>query len=461
MEMASKNIYHESLYQFDQPERSYWEATVGENDDIGSPLIGHHHADVAIIGGGYTGLSAALHLARDYGLDVRVLEAGHIGWGASGRNGGFCSIGGAKMSMTQRLAKFGVEETKRFSQHQKEAVELVAALGEDEGIEFDRQGQSEITVAESPALFESLKSEVELSNDVLGLSADLLTAEEFREQGYDGPRMFGALKLRPSFGLHPLKFARGLGRAAIHRGAKVHPHSEVASWRKVAGEHLLTTREGTVRARHVIVTGNGYLPEHLHKTLSARILPMQSHIVVTRPLSKDELAAQSWTTEDPIINTSMPYHYIRMLPDNRLMVGGRGDFVGTPEGAAEMARKMRDSIAAHWPAWKDVEIEYNWRGLVGFNRSLVPSVGRFDDDPTVFYGFGYHGNGVNTANWVGKAIADWMAGPDSGDVTGQQLPAMMRGMTPRFPFPMFRRLYGYAGYLHYNLKSKFGMNIWQ
>ena len=147
--MPEKHLFHSSLYQFGKPQPSYWEATAGRSKLKGKALEGMQSCDVAIIGGGYTGLSAAFHLARDYYVDVRVLEAGHIGWGASGRNGGFCTIGATKLSLKSQFSKFGADETRRFYQSQIEAVNLVRDLGIEEEIDFRLQGDSEFVVADS------------------------------------------------------------------------------------------------------------------------------------------------------------------------------------------------------------------------------------------------------------------------------------------------------------------------
>ena len=109
-----KPLFDPSLYQFDQPQPSYWEASAGDVKVQGKPLTGAQSCDVAIIGGGYTGLSAALHLARDFNVDVAVVEAGHIGWGASGRNGGFCTMDATKLSLKSQIARFGIAQTRHF-----------------------------------------------------------------------------------------------------------------------------------------------------------------------------------------------------------------------------------------------------------------------------------------------------------------------------------------------------------
>ena len=153
------DLFDKSLYQFDTPQPSYWEATAGPSPVQGMALSGNETCDVAIIGGGYTGCSAAYHLARDFGIDVRVLEAGHFGWGASGRNGGFCTMGGTFLSLKHQVRLYGEDETRHYWNAQAEAVELVRSIGDEESIEYQRQGDGEYVVAESDAHYASAGEE--------------------------------------------------------------------------------------------------------------------------------------------------------------------------------------------------------------------------------------------------------------------------------------------------------------
>jgi len=449
-------LFHPSLYDFNKPQPSYWEASAGESDLHSEPLAGTQSCDVAIIGGGYTGMSAALHLARDFDVDVAVLEAGHIGWGASGRNGGFCTTGSTKLSLKSQLAKFGVEETRHFYQSQDNAVNLVRSLGEDENIDFLAQGDGEFLVAESTAHFAQMKKHADTERSLLGLDVSVHSRDEFREIGYDAPHQHGAVRHRPSFGLHPLRYARGLAAAALRRGARIHAHSEVLRWHKQDGRHRLETANGSLSAKQVILTGNGFMPEHLHRGVEGRPLPLQSAIVVSQPMTDAELRQKGWHTENPTFNSRHMFFYYRLLSDNRFMLGGRANHIGDPQGAEQTFAGLKRSIAQMWPQFADLEYTHQWRGLVCFAMNYRPSIGRMPEDDSIYFGYGYHGNGVNSATWSGRELAYWLAGKESSkELLPKHLPAIVRGRPPRFPLAFLRRQYLRAGFGFYRLRDFF------
>jgi len=449
-----KPLFHPSLYQFDQPQPSYWEATAGKSDLNSETLSGSQSCDVAIIGGGYTGLSAALHLARDFDLDVCLLEAGHIGWGASGRNGGFCTMGMTKVSLKSQLSRFGAEETRHFHQSQAEAVNLVRTIGQDEDIDFLPQGDCEFIVADSSAHFARLCQAAEIERSLLGLDVTIHSQDEFREIGYDSPHQHGAVAHRPSFALHPLRYAQGLAAAAQRRGARIHSHSEVLNWHKKDDKHRLETACGSLTANKVILTGNGFMPEHLHCGVQGRPLPVQSAIVVSHPMSDAELQAKGWHTENPAINSKHMFFYYRLLSDKRFMLGGRADHIGGPDGAEKTFSDLKQSIARMWPKFADLDYSHQWRGLVCFALNLRPSIGRMPEDKSIYFAYGYHGNGVNSASWSGRELAKWLAGKDSGNsLLPMHLPAIVRGRPPKFPFAFLRRQYIRSGLTYYKLRD--------
>lgn len=440
--MIRGRLYHDDMYRFDRAQPSYWEATAEETEVLAEPLPADDSCEVAIIGGGYTGLSAAYHLARHHNIEARVLEAGHIGWGASGRNGGFCSIGGSSLGTKRQIRKYGQETVRHFYQSQVDAVELVRSIIQDEGIDAQMVGDSELVVAHSEKVFDELKRLTEIQCRSLGLDADVISAEEQRRENFDSTEQFGAARLRPTFGLHPMRFVLGLAAATENRGAKLHPDSEVLSWEKNGNEHILRTRNATLRSKYVVMATNGFMPEQLHADFRARSVPLISAIVVTRPLTDSELAAHHWQTMTPAITSRALMNYFRLLPDRRLMFGGRGSSTGQDAAANQTYDRLGRRLRQLWPAWKDVRIDYRWHGLICMTLRQTPCVGRLQDDPSVFFGFGYHGNGVNTSVWTGKQIADWLANSSLDDASAPaSLPAMVRDLSGRFPLPRLRRHY--------------------
>lgn len=424
-------LFHPALYDWSKPVDSFWETQRGSFDRVEAPALrGDETAEVAIIGGGYCGLSAAYHLARA-GIDVRVLEAGAIGWGASGRNGGFCSVGASFLGADELKGFYGQDETLSFYRALVDAVQLVESLAREEGIDLKRQGNGVWTFAHKP----SRVAELEAHADVLariGVDARVVDAPSFEQGAFACSEQFGALHETVGFGLNPLAYCLGLARAAVGRGARLHAQSRVTEWRREGDTHRLITADGTVRAKRVIVAANGWLPEDLHPALAGRVMPVLSNIVTTRPLTDDELRAQAWTTEAPASNTRAHLAYLRMLPDKRLLFGGRGDTTGSPAGGAAMRALLTKRFGALFPAFAAAETTHSWRGFIAATRRLTPAVGELPDDQSVSFAFGCHGNGVAFMTWAGRELAQRIAG------TAGALPAPVRGLPPSFPLPALR-----------------------
>jgi glycine/D-amino acid oxidase-like deaminating enzyme len=421
-------LFHESQYDWSRTVDSFWETDRAALPQVDAPpLVGDASADVAIIGGGYCGLSAAYHLARA-GIEACVLEAGPIGWGASGRNGGFCSIGASFLGPDELKDAYGADEMLSFYRALVDSVRLVEHLATEETIDIRRQGDGVWTFAHKPNRLDELRTYA-LALKATGVEARVVDAPEFEAEGFACGEQFGALFEPVGFGLNPLAYCLGVARAAKARGARLHGQSRVNAWRTDGGRHRLITPSGSLSAKRVIVAANGWLPEDLRPEFSGRVLPVLSNIITTRPLSEGELSRQRWRTEAPASNTRNLLAYLRLLPDKRLLFGGRGDTTGSTAGGMAVRRLLQTRMRKMFPAFGDADITHSWRGFIAATRRLTPAVGELPDDPSVSFAFGCHGNGVAFMTWAGRELARRIAG------TAGELPAPLRGLPDRFPLP--------------------------
>ena len=440
---------HPDAFHFDRPVQSFWEATAAPLAVDTTPLTGDAQCDVAIIGAGYTGLSAALRLRSGYGMDVRVLEAAEPGWGASGRNGGFSCIGCHKRSYTSLLKSYGLEDTRQFYQAMKDAVGLVRELCTTHGIDAWIHDGGEISLAHLASRWSELEEERDFMARVFGEKLELLTVDQLKERGLWSPQFHGGIRGDVGFSIHPLNYARGLARAAHSAGVRIHGRSRVMRWEERDGRHRLSTQGGSVTARHVIVATNGYTPEDVSSYHRGRLMPALSNIIVTRPLTDTERKEQGWTSRLMAYDTRNLLHYFRLLPDGRFLFGGRGGTDASDQGAAPMQAHMIRTLREMFPVFGQAEITHFWRGFVCLSYDLVPYVGPLNAAKTAWTAIAYHGNGVAMASYSGSALADLIG----GDGKRTKLPSVLTRRLARFPFAALRPLYLKGAYLWFNYQD--------
>ncbi len=427
---------------------SYWAATAGPEVEGAGPVAGDMEVEVAVIGGGYTGLSTAYHLARDHGVGAHVLEAHRIGWGCSGRNGGFCSIGIGKDDFGAWTRRWGLDQAKVVFEQGRDAVRTVAGILEAERIDADKTVEGGLELAHKPNRLPELAARADHLRSMFGINASLLSRDELRRDYLASEEAHGALFHDEGFGLHPMRYVRGLARAAQAHGATLHGASPVVGWRKDGKRHLLATPGGTVSARQVVIATNGSTNDGLHPAVSGRLLPVLSSIIVTRPLTPAERDSVAWQTHLKIWDTRRLLFYYRLLPDNRIMFGSRGGIEDTAAGARAQKAWMQRRLAEMFPPLARVETEFFWRGWVCISYDRNPHVGATDDG-SVHYALAYIGSGVALATYCGKLLADRLGGKgaaDAGPLLGIPL--------PRIPFPAFRRLYQRASYGWYGFQDE-------
>lgn len=380
--------------------------------------------DVAIVGAGFTGLSAALHLTKA-GASVAVLEAETPGWGASGRNGGFCCLGGSKLNPKAMTRLFGEAATAGYAQVEEDAVHLVADLLSSYEIDADTHSKGETQLAHNARAMERLRK----SAEALGV---LHEAADLPALGFGGA-FHGGYTTPVGFGLNPRKYLYGLADAAKARGAQLFQRSPVSKIVKTANGFDVQTPTGRIQAANVLICTNGYSSEDVPAWMSGRYMPAQSTVLVTRPLTQAELQAQGWTSDQMSYDTRNLLHYFRLMPDRRFLFGMRGGLRSSSRAEAGIRQKVRHDFAAMFPEWRGVDVTHMWSGMVCLSRNLMPYAGPVPDQPGMFAGFAYHGNGVAMGSFCGRALAQLALGhnPD--------LPEPMTRRPGRFPLGRWRR----------------------
>ena len=443
------NLYHEDIYKFEKPVKSYWESTI-DTDNNYKTLDTNINANIVVIGGGYTGLSCALSLVKKHNEDVVLLEAGHIGWGSSGRNAGFCCIPPAKMSVKKMFNKYGKTETKKFFQNTIEGSNFTKSIIKEYDIDCDLTGDSNFEVAPHPSYFENIKEEAETYKKEFGIETEVFTREEFNEIGHGGNEQFGAMSYKPGFAINPLKFLIGLAKAGNEAGVKIFQKSKVTKIEKVNGKYKIISNNHIINANKIVMATNGFYKDDIFPKLNNMILPVISNIIITRPLTNEEIESHNFITRNPVLNIRNLLFYYRLLKDNRFLFGARGDLIGSEESSLAKSKQMEKQMKNVFPKWSDVNIDFHWRGLVAVTTKFSPSIGKLDDDE-IYYSFGYQANGVNTAPWSGNELTKLIVS-NSKDLN---ISKIYKGLPSRFPFPKLRLFYLKLALAYYKFKDKY------
>ena len=359
-------------------------------------------ADVVVVGGGFTGLSAALALARR-GATVVLLEAGRVAGEASGRNGGQCNTGLAH-DFADLSARLGEQRARAYYDAYNDAVRTVDGIVAGEGIDCDFNRCGKLKLAAKPEHYAKLVRAYEHLRKV-ETDVQLIAPEQIQsEVGSD--QFFGGILQPQGAQMHMGKFGVGLADAAVRAGALVFQDAAVHDIERVSGAFRVKSALGEIRAGQVfLATGNSSLGPFSH--FRRRLVSVGSFIIATEPLSKEVLdritpARRNYVTTKNIGN------YFRITPDNRLLFGGRARFaLSNPKSDVKSGHILRETMTRVFPDLAQTRIDYCWGGLVDMTADRLPRAGQYEG---MYYSLGYSGHGVQMSVHMGQKMADVMAG---------------------------------------------------
>ncbi|MGF6372626.1 gamma-glutamylputrescine oxidase [Paraburkholderia sp. RAU6.4a] len=379
--------------------QSFYEATVTRSSAC-APLNGRRSAHVCIVGGGLAGLSTALGLAERGVEDVVVLEAQQVGFGASGRNGGFV-FGGYSLDCADLLKTLGPTRARELYALTTDAVELMRKRIARYRIDCDPTDAGVILANwfDEPARLEAQRR---LMRDSFGIDWEPIAASQLAAQ-LKTSRYHGGLFERNAFHFHPLKYVVGVAAAAAQAGVTIHERSPVVSLRRDGAGFVVETPQGALDARHVVMAGGGYA-RNVYARVERAVLPIATYVMATEPLG--ERLHDAIATRAAIYDTRFAFDYYRPLPDTRILWGGR---ISVRDREPEaIARLLRQDLLKVYPQLRDVRIEHAWGGLMSYARHKMPQIGQSTDG--VWYAVGFGGHGMAPTTVSGELLAAAISG---------------------------------------------------
>jgi glycine/D-amino acid oxidase-like deaminating enzyme len=387
-------------------ETNYWLETVTEPvRGASGPLS--ESIDVAVVGAGFCGLSAARALAKR-GVSVAVLEAETLGWGASCRNGGMV-LPGMKLPVPTLIKRYGRDLVQKMYATTLESIDLVEQIVKDEGIDcsFSRSGHLEVACKQ--AHFNAYAAAAERIKREFGYELRIVPKSELKSEiGSD--IYFGGLVGEGSAGLNPAQYVNGLAKAAQRAGACLYEHARVTDVRTDASngnrKFRVQTSRGPLTAREVVLASGAYTTSATPALLK-KVIPIGSYIIATEVLQA-ELARQLSPRNRMIYDSKHFLYYYRLTPDNRMLFGGRAAFFPESESTVrDSAELLRQGMVGVYPRLRDTKVEYVWGGTLDFTVDVMPHAGKVDG---MHFGIGFAGHGVAAATWMGAKLAGAICG---------------------------------------------------
>src|SRR6267378_8574408 len=392
-------------------EKNYWATTVASPSFAAAPEL-PDAVDVAVIGGGFCGLSAVRTLAKR-GVKVALLEAETFGWGASSRNGGMV-LTGMKLPAPTLIQRYGIETVRNMYAASLATIDCVEHIVREEKIDCNFARCGHLEVACKQAHFDGYEETAALTRREFHHELHIIPKSGLRpEIGSD--IYFGGMVDETSAGLNPAQYVVGLADAAQRAGARLCDHTRVSSVepeiKSNARRFLVRTSRGALTAREVILASGAYTTEAT-PALRKKIIPIGSYIIATEVLPAN-LARELSPRNRMIYDSKHFLYYYRLTPDKRMLFGGRAAFFPETENTVrQSAEILRRGMVGVYPQLRDAKVEYVWGGTLDFTLDVMPHAGKIND---MHFAAGFAGHGVAAATWFGAKLADLICG-DPNDI---------------------------------------------
>lgn len=387
-------------------------------------------------------------MAKRFNREVTVLEAHQSGLGCSGRNAGFVLRGTGRLGLAQLTERFGLDTARLFHQEYGAAITQVKQMIAKGNIACSIQENGYLKVAHNASIAAEMPAQAAFLQQQFGYQAEYLSASQLKHDYMQNIHAYGAIRSPDCFGVNPLALAQGYAVMAQQCGVRLYTGSPLLSWQRNAdGSFLLQTPQATLRCKQIVLATNGYTPRSLYPSLNRACLPVLSSIIVTQPLTAQQLEHSGLHHTQLVMDTRALKYYYRKLPDNRILFGGRSAVYGKDAAKSVYPARLLTALKSCFPMLPELHCEYHWSGWVAVSYDDLPRV--CEAEPGLFYAGGYCGSGLSFSTLAGVRLAELTMG-----ITLPPLPIYQSQLAP-FPLPALRRLGQLAYYQWGRVKDRF------
>lgn len=411
---------------------SYWHNTTSETCEM--PRLKHSKScDVLIVGAGFTGLSCARYLKREGHFTSLLVDANQPGWGCSGRNAGFILPGSGRLDFSGLAKVYGSYPAEIAVSEYYEALETIEELMDYSTSDCDITNGGYLKIGHSKQAFKQLERGLRNLPKQWQSQYEVVSPQTIKDQYIAEYPNYGGIYRQAGQAINPLKFAINLANKIAYQQENIYSNSPVLEINKSGFGYTVITPDAEIDCHRVVLTSNAYSLKGLLPGITEKQFPVLSSVLVTSPLTDTE--ASGWKQHLMAMDTRSLKYYFRILPDNRILFGGRGAIAGKDANSKEHQIGLKQAFDQYFPALINLKTEYFWSGWIGVSADNMPHVMESEKYPNLYYANGYCGSGLAFSCQAGKRLAQWICETQYGPEA-----PMYQADIPSFPFARYRRL---------------------